>query len=54
MPDDTALMTFDMRLCGLDTEILMHPWQLLDAAIKQHKVMQQLKTLRQFADYCSK
>ena len=42
MPDDSAFAPASMLLRGLDAEILVYPWQLLHAAVEQHKVMHQL------------
>ena len=40
VPDNPAVAVLNMLLGSLDAEVLMDPWQFLDAAIKQNKVAQ--------------
>ena len=43
VPDDAALMALHVGLRRLDPDILVNPRQLLDAAVEQHEVVQQLE-----------
>ena len=42
VPDDAALVGVDALLRRLDAEILMHPRELLHAAVEEHEVVHQL------------
>src|SRR5690606_25052276 len=43
VPDDAALALGDTRLRGLDAEVLVVTWALLDALVEDDEVMDQLE-----------